>query len=143
MVLHFMSAFFCQEFSIDAVLSVLIHTSLLINYSVYSLIRYPDRVNNCSSVSLAAACSQTSSNKATVNSLEHHCICRQGNIWMGKQGLTSCPTITLFSYCLTIYLFIFCFVAESHLCVRGMPLELYVCSSFQVRYAYHIFLFTI
>lgn len=30
--------------------SVLIHTSLLINYSIYPLIRYSDRVNNCFAV---------------------------------------------------------------------------------------------
>lgn len=41
--------------------SVLIHTSLLINYSVYPLIRYSDRVNNCFSVLWDVACYQARS----------------------------------------------------------------------------------
>lgn len=48
--------------------SVLIHTSLLINYSVYPLIRCSDRVNNCFSVLWDVACYQASSNSRQTGS---------------------------------------------------------------------------
>lgn len=48
--------------------SVLIHTSLLINYGVYPLIRYSDRVNNCFSVLWVVACYQARSNSRHIAS---------------------------------------------------------------------------
>lgn len=47
--------------------SVLIHTSLLINYSVYPLIRYSDRVNNCFAVLWDVAHYQASSNSRWIS----------------------------------------------------------------------------
>lgn len=47
--------------------SVLIHTALLINYSIYPLIRCSDRVNNCFAVLWSVACYQPSSNSQWIS----------------------------------------------------------------------------
>lgn len=55
--------------------SVLIHTALLINYSIYPLIRCSDRVNNCFAVLWSVARYQASSNSQWI-SLARCCFCR-------------------------------------------------------------------
>lgn len=59
--------------------SVLIHTSLLINYSVYPLIRCSDRVNNCFSVLWDVACYQASSNSRQTSSARCY-FCRPAGV---------------------------------------------------------------
>lgn len=72
--------------------SVLIHTSLLINYSVYPLIRYSDRVNNCFAVLWDVACYQASSNGWWI-SLSRHCFHRLVDI-QGSKHLVRLLAIT-------------------------------------------------
>lgn len=72
--------------------SVLIHTSLLINYSIYPLIRYPDRVNNCFAVLWDVALYQASSNSQWI-SLAPRCFRRLVDI-QGSKHLARLLAIT-------------------------------------------------
>lgn len=72
--------------------SVLIHTSLLINYSIYPLIRYSDRVNNCFAVLGDVAHYQASSNSQWI-SLARRCFHRLVDI-QGSKHLVRLLAIT-------------------------------------------------
>jgi len=87
--------------------SVLIHTSLLINYSVYPLIKYSDRVNNCFAVLWDVARYQASSNSRWI-SLARHCFRRLGDV-QGSKHLVRLLAITLF----------FGFLVKSLICLQN------------------------